>query len=63
MAARYNLPPGYGPAAGCGWEEIGHERRAAWDAAASAAIAAYIELNGGDPVDARAVIAEALRSG
>jgi len=33
---------------------------AEWEAAATAAVAAYIELNGADPVDARAVIAEAL---
>jgi hypothetical protein len=42
------------------WDLLSAEVRAEWEAAATAAVAAYIELNGADPVDARAVIAEAL---
>ncbi len=42
------------------WDEQRPELREAWDAAARAAVAAYIEANGRDPVDAAAVIAEAV---
>jgi septal ring factor EnvC (AmiA/AmiB activator) len=35
----------------------------AWEAAAQAAIAAYIEANGRDPVDPRPIIEEAVRAG
>jgi hypothetical protein len=42
------------------WNGLHEDLRAQWDAAAQAAIARYVELNGRDPVDARALIAEVL---
>lgn len=42
------------------WDQLPPKHRQGWDAAAQAAIARYIEVNGRDPVDARALIAEVL---
>lgn len=42
------------------WDNLPPEVQYIWEQTAQAAVAAYIELNGADPVDARAVIAEAL---
>lgn len=41
------------------WGELPSWLREKWESIAQAGIAAYIEANGGDPVDARAVILEA----
>ena len=41
------------------WNELGAEAQAEWEDIARAGIAAYIEANGRDPVDARSVILEA----
>src|SRR5690348_12286523 len=42
------------------WANQGSSRSALWEDAAMAAVAAYIEANGRDPVDAATVIAEAV---
>jgi hypothetical protein len=41
------------------WDELSAEAQAEWEDIARAGIAAYIEANGCDPVDARSVILEA----
>lgn len=43
-----------------GWEELSPEAQAQWEGIARAPIAAYIEANGRDPVDAASVIAEVI---
>jgi hypothetical protein len=43
-----------------GWGELSEEGQAEWEGIARAGIAAYIEANGRDPVDAASVIAEAI---
>lgn len=42
------------------WDELSGEAQAEWEDIARTGIAAYIEANGRDPVDARSVIAGAL---
>lgn len=49
--------PGIAPIA---WDELSVEAQAEWEDIARAGIAAYIEANGGDPVDPARVIAEAV---
>jgi hypothetical protein len=44
------------------WGELSEEAQAEWEGIARAGVAAYIEANGADPVDARAVIAEVVEA-
>lgn len=43
-----------------GWDDLPPATHALWESAANAAVAAYIEANGRDPVDLRALVAEIL---
>jgi hypothetical protein len=56
QAAQRRRFPGIAPV---GWDEFPAGVQAEWETIARSGIAAYIEANGRDPVDARAVILEA----